>query len=406
MSNETGKLKIGVAGLGRAFTLMLPTFTADSRVKLVGATDPIGAARAQFEKDFSAPTFGSVEALCASPGVDVVYIASPHQFHADHACIAASHGKHILVEKPMALSMDECTRMIDAAKRAGVHLIVGHSHSFNMPIKRTRELIDSGLYGAVKMITAMNFTDFLFRPRRPEELDTKAGGGVIHSQATHQIDIIRLLAGGQTTSVQAHTGAWDAARPTEGAYSALLGFENGAFATAIYSGYGHYDSDELLGNIGEMGQTKSPQDYGSARRRLQTATDAAEETRLKAARNYGGSLYAGQPLMAGNPAAHQHFGHIIVSCEKADLRPMPSGVEIYADEQRSFEALPAPSIPRSEVIEELYGAVIEGRLPLHSGEWARATTEVCLAILASARSHTAQALHHQVALPCNENRNP
>eukprot|EP01031_Cornospumella_fuschlensis_P012238 gene12238-14963_t len=177
MSDKTGKLRIGVAGLGRAFTLMLPTFAADSRVSLVGATDPIAVARAQFEKDFNAPTFDSIEALCASPEVDVVYIASPHQFHADHACIAASHGKHILVEKPMALSMDECTRMIDAAKQAGVHLIVGHSHSFNTPIKRTRDLIDSGLYGTVKMITSMNFTDFLFRPRRPEELDTKAGGG-------------------------------------------------------------------------------------------------------------------------------------------------------------------------------------------------------------------------------------
>ena len=405
MSGEPGKLKIGVVGLGRAFTLMLPTFTADSRITLVGATDPIAGARAQFEKDFDAPAFDTIEALCASAAVNVVYIASPHQFHADHACIAASRGKHILVEKPMALSMDECTRMIDAAKLAGVHLIVGHSHSFNTPIRRTHELIDSGVYGSVKMITAMNFTDFLFRPRRPEELDTKAGGGVIHSQATHQIDIIRLLAGGLTTSVQAHTGAWDATRPTEGAYSALLGFETGAFATATYSGYGHYDSDELLGNIGEMGQTKSLQDYGSARKRLQTAQDAAEEARLKAARNYGGSLNAGHAATQGKPPAHQHFGHIIVTCEKADLRPTPSGIEIFADDQRSFEALPPPSIPRSEVIDELYGAVIEGRAPLHSGEWARATTEVCLAILESSPAHNSQALHHQVALPRNETRN-
>ncbi|MES1978931.1 MAG: Gfo/Idh/MocA family oxidoreductase [Pseudomonadota bacterium] len=405
MSAPTGKLKIGVAGLGRAFTLMLPTFVGDSRVSLAGATDPIAAARTQFEKDFAAPTFDSLDAMCTSPDIDVVYIASPHQFHADHACIAASHGKHILVEKPMALSIDECTRMIEAARKAGVHLIVGHSHSFNTPIKRTRELIDSGAYGKVRMITAMNFTDFLFRPRRPEELDTQAGGGVIHSQATHQIDIVRLLAGGMTTSVQAHTGAWDATRPTEGAYSALLGFENGAFATAVYSGYGHYDSDELMGNIGEMGQAKSARDYGAARKRLQTAQSADDEARLKAARNYGGSLYAGQPAQPDTPLAHQHFGHLVVSCEKADLRPTPSGIDIFADDQRSFEALPQPTVPRSEVMDELYAAVIEGKPPLHSGEWARATTEVCLAILASARGEALIHLHHQVALPGHENRN-
>ncbi len=405
MSTTNGKLRIGVAGLGRAFTLMLPTFAGDDRVSLVGATDPIAAARTQFEKDFSAPTFDSIQDLCASPGVDIVYIASPHQFHADHACIAASHGKHMLVEKPMALSMDECTRMIEAARAANVHLIVGHSHSFNTPIQRTRELIDSGLYGKVKMVTAMNFTDFLFRPRRPEELDTSAGGGVIHSQATHQIDIVRLLAGGMTQSVQAQTGQWDATRPTEGAYSALLGFEGGAFATATYSGYGHYDSDELMGNIGEMGQAKSAQDYGAARRRLQTTVNPQEEARLKAARNYGGSLYAAQLAMTSTRPAYQHFGHIIVSCEKADLRPTPAGIDIFADAQRSFEALPAPAIPRSEVIDELHAAVIGGKPPLHTGQWARATTEVCLAILESARSQRPIHLHHQVALPGHENRN-
>ncbi len=125
--NECDKqqLRIGVIGLGRAFTLMLPTFTQDSRIKLVAATDPIEVARAQFEKDFDAPTYGSAQALCTDPGVQAIYVASPHQFHADHVCLAAKHGKHVLVEKPMALSLDECTRMIDDCRSAAVHLIVG-----------------------------------------------------------------------------------------------------------------------------------------------------------------------------------------------------------------------------------------------------------------------------------------
>lgn len=394
---RSAKLHIGVIGLGRAFTLMLPTFANDSRLKLVAATDPIAAARAQFGKDFGAPTYDSAQALCADPSVQAVYIASPHQFHAEHVCLAAAHGKHVLVEKPMALTLAECSRMIEAARSAGVHLIVGHSHSFNRPIQRTRELIESGVYGAVKMITALNFTDFLYRPRRPEELETAAGGGVIHSQATHQVDIVRLLGGGLVKSVQAHTGAWDASRPTEGAYSALLGFEGGAFASATYSGYGHYDSDALMNNIGEMGQPKNAQDYGAARKRLDSVRHADEESRLKAARNYGGSLYTG---MAALPTglAHQHFGNVIVCCEKADLRPTTAGVEIYGNEQRTFEALPPPAIPRSEVIDELCGAIFEGQAPVHSGEWARATTEVCLAILEAARSNSGQILHHQVAL--------
>ena len=392
-------LCVGVLGLGRAFTLMLPTFMRDRRVKLVAAADPLAAARAQFAADFNAPAFDSVQAVCTHPDVQVVYVATPHQFHADHVCLAAAHGKHVLVEKPMALTLDECTRMIDACQRAGVHLLVGHSHSFNGPIRRTREIIDSGIYGQVRMIHAMNYTDFLYRPRRPEELDTAAGGGVIHSQAAHQIDIVRLMGGGNVASVRAHTGNWDPSRNTEGAYSALLAFEGGAFASATYSGYGHFDSDRLLGDIGEMGQAKNPADHGAARKRLLQAASVAQETALKAARNYGGALYSRAAALpaTGSPCpAHQHFGHLVVSCDGADLRPGPLGIAIDTHDAQLFEALPAPQISRIEVIDELYAAVVHNIPPVHSGPWARATTEVCLQILASARDNTECFMQHQV----------
>ena len=392
----TPPLRIGVLGLGRAFTLMLPAFMQDPRVKLVAAADPLPAARAQFEADFHAVSFASVEAVCAHPDVKVIYVATPHQFHADHVCMAAAHGKHVLVEKPMAITLDECTRMIDACNRAGVHLLVGHSHSFNSPIRRTREIIDSGIYGPVRMIHALNYTDFLYRPRRPEELDTEAGGGVIHSQAAHQIDIVRLLGGGRVASVRAHTGNWDASRNTEGAYSALLAFEGGAFASATYSGYGHFDSDRLLGDIGEMGQAKNPADHGAARKRLQLAASALQETALKAARNYGGALYSHAAALPA-AVAHQHFGHLVVSCEGADLRPGPLGIAIDTDGQQLFEDLPAPKIPRVEVIDELIAAVVRNIAPIHSGPWARATTEVCLQILESARNNTECFVQHQVS---------
>ena len=63
--------------------------------------------------------------------------------------------------------------MIEATERAGVIMIVGHSHSFDRPILRTREIVQSGAVGAVRMISAQNYTDYLYRPRRPEELATE-----------------------------------------------------------------------------------------------------------------------------------------------------------------------------------------------------------------------------------------
>jgi phthalate 4,5-cis-dihydrodiol dehydrogenase len=376
-------LRIGVAGLGRAFSLMLPTFVQDARVHLVAVCDPRAQARAQFEADFKAPAFDSIEQLAGQPDIDLIYIASPHQFHAEHTRAAARHGKHVLLEKPMALTLADCDDMIACCRAAGVQLLVGHCHSFDAPYRKLRALVDEGRYGAVRMIHALNYTDYLYRPRRPEELATGEGGGAVFSQAAHQVDIVRLLAGAEVSRVRAATGAWDPQRPTEGAYALLLWFHNGAFASLTYSGYAHFDSDEWCDQTGEMGVPKDPASYGAARRRLAAIPSATEEAQLKAAGTYGGSAYVS--ANQANPPRHQHFGPVIVSCERADLRPMPDAVWVYAHDQRERIALPAPPLPRYEVIDELYAAVAEGVPPLHDGAWAKSTLEVCLAILRSAR---------------------
>jgi phthalate 4,5-cis-dihydrodiol dehydrogenase len=386
------KLRLGVAGLGRAFAVMLSTFRADARVALVAGADPRAAARQRFTADFGAKSYDTVEELCADPAVDVVYVATPHQFHAQHAALAARQGKHLLIEKPIALTLEECTAIIEAARNAGVHLVVGHSHSFDAPVRRLRALIESGEFGAVRMINAIDYTDYLYRARRPEELDTAQGGGAVFNQAAHQVDIVRLIGGGRVTSVRAATGAWDRARPTEGAYAALLTFANGAFASLTYSGYGHFDSDEFQGWIGEMGQVKSP--YAGASR--QRFTGAQEEAAFKSAHNYGGADYRPPAAQA---AAHQHFGTLLVSCERADLRALPNGVMVYQNGTARLDALSPPTVPRAEVIDELYRAVIQGEAPLHDGAWAMATLEVLLGILRSAREGCDVPLSHQVGVP-------
>jgi phthalate 4,5-cis-dihydrodiol dehydrogenase len=385
------RVRLGVAGLGRAFTVMLPTFTGDARIQLVAAADTRAEARQRFAADFSAKTYASVEELCVDPAVEAVYVATPHEYHARHATLAAQHGKHLLVEKPMALTLAECATIVDAARRSNIHLIVGHSHSFDAPVRRLRALIESGDFGRVHMINAINYTDYLYRPRRPGELDTARGGGAVFNQAAHQVDIVRLIGGGRVASVRAAAGLWDASRPTEGAYAALLTFENGSFASLTYNGYGHFDSDEFQGWVGEMGQTKTPY-AGAFRHRFAKPQD---ELAFKNARNYGGSEFRPPDVHA---VAHQHFGTLLVSCERADLRALPNGVMIYQNGSARLDALPPPTVPRVEVIDELYRAVVHGEAPLHDGAWAMATLEVMLAILRSAREGRDVTLSYQVAL--------
>jgi phthalate 4,5-cis-dihydrodiol dehydrogenase len=371
-------LRLGVAGLGRAFSVMLPTFIRHPAVRLVAAADTRATARKRFADELSAKSYDTVTALCADPAVDAVYVATPHQFHREHATQAAQAGKHLLIEKPMALTIEDCTAIIDAARRAGVHVVVGHSHSFDAPVRHLRNLIDSGAFGQVRMINALNYTDYLYRPRRPEELDTSKGGGAVFNQAAHQVDIVRLIAGASVKSVRAVTGSWDLKRPTEGAYATLLTFANGAFASLTYSGYGHFDSDEFENWIGEMGQTKTPY----PQQPLPQFKTQDDETAYKNARNYGGSDF--RP--PGDAAAHQHFGTLLVSCERGDLRPVPNGVMIYQNGTARLDTIASPRVPRAEVVDELYQAVAHGKAPLHDAAWGLATVEVLLAMLQSARN--------------------
>lgn len=386
-------LRVGIAGLGRGFMLLLPTLAAHPNIRLVAATDPREDARARFEADFQGQTHTSFEAMCQSPEVEAVYIASPHALHREQVECAARWGKHVLVEKPMALSLTDCQAMIDTMHAAGCWLLVGHSHSFDTPYLRTAELIRSGEVGAVRMIQAMNFTDFLYRPRRPEELDTAQGGGVVYSQAAHQVDIVRLLGGGEVTRVMAQTGQWDPQRPTEGAYSALLTFANGAFASLTYSGYAHYDSDALHDWQGELGQHRSAAEYGKARKALAEIESPQAEAALKNQRAYGTALGLSDTSL--QDIGHNHFGFVLACCDAADLKPGPKGIEVYGHTTHRTLPLAEPDIPRREVLDEWVAAVRYNQAPIHSGAWGLATMEVCFALLESARTGQAVDLFHQ-----------
>ncbi|HZZ90748.1 MAG TPA: Gfo/Idh/MocA family oxidoreductase, partial [Caulobacteraceae bacterium] len=363
-------LRIGVVGLSRGFDLMRGAFAGRPRCELVAAADPRPEACAAFAAEFGGRAWPDAEALCADSDVDAVYVATPHQLHAEHAILAARRGKHVLLEKPMALSLEDCDAIAAAVRAAGVALVCGPSHSFDPPIAAAAAMIASGEYGKLRMITAVNFTDFLYRPRTPLELTPEAGGGVLFSQAVHHADVLRRLAGAEVDWVFAQAGAWDRDRPVDGAYQALLGFADGASASVVYSGHARYDTDSLMGWVGETGRRRNPEEYGRARQALA----ATPEAFLKAQRAYGGSAAATESEL------HEHFGLLIASCERADLRPTPGGVEIWADEAMRLAPTPPSPTSRECVLDELWSAVVEGRAPVHDAAWGRANLAVCLAM--------------------------
>lgn len=390
-------LRLGMAGLGVASTQILPPISKLPFIRITAAADTRTDAVAKFREQYQAEGYTSIEALCSSPNVDAVYIATPNTLHAEHAITAAKHKKHIIVEKPMAMTLVECDAMNAAADKYGVKLLCGHTHSFDPPIRKIREIVKSGELGKLCMINTWNYNEFMYRPRMKHELAMTRG--VVLNQGPHHVDIVRLIGGGMVRSVRAMTGVWDPAREWEGSYTCFLEFADGTPATLVYSGYGFFDTAELFSWVGEGGQQRAPETNLTVRRKLREVRSAEEEEQLKEGMRFGGQREGEYSHVWSGERKQPFFGHTVVSCQKGDIRQTPDGLKIYGETEQREIKLPAGSRGREAEVEELYDAVVKGRPVSHGGRWGAATLEVCLAMIESAKERKEIYLSHQVASP-------
>src|SRR5437870_10539036 len=157
-------LRLAFAGLSMDATKMLTQIASLPYVKLTAAADAKRtSALERFRSDFDAEVYDSIEELCRSANVDAIYIATPPQMHAEHMLMAAKHGKHVIVEKPIALTIEHAEKMNEAANQYGIKFLCGHTHSFNAPVRKMREIVRSGELGKLCMINTWNYNEFMFR---------------------------------------------------------------------------------------------------------------------------------------------------------------------------------------------------------------------------------------------------
>ena len=393
----TEVLRLGIAGLGVASTQILPPLAQLPFIKITAAADTRSDALGKFRQTYDGEGHSTVEDLCRSPNVDAVYIATPNALHAEHAITAAQHGKHVIVEKPMAMNLAECDAMNEAAEKHGVKLLCGHNHSFDPPIRSIRAIVESGELGKLRMINTWNYNEFMYRPRMRHELAMSRG--VVLNQGPHQVDIVRLIGGGLVRSVRAMTGVWDKYRQWEGSYTCYLEFEDGTPATLVYSGYGFFDTAELFEWVGEGGQYRDPNTNLNVRKRLREVRTPQEEEQLKEGMRFGGAREGEYSHVWNVERKQPFFGMTIVSCEKGDIRQTPDGLRIYGASELREITLPAGSRGREAEVEELYNAVVHDRPVFHDGHWGAATLEVCLAMIESAEKRHEVFLSHQVPSP-------
>lgn len=404
-------LRLAFAGLSMDATKVLSQVAGLQNIKLAAAADPkrTGALE-RFRADFAAEVYDDIEKLCQSPHVDAVYIATPPALHAEHATLALRHGKHVIVEKPMALNLDDAERMNDAAEKHGVKLLCGHTHSFDAPVRKMREIVRSGDLGKLRMINSWNYNEFMLR--RFTNQDLQATHGILLNQVPHQVDIVRLIGGGVVKSVRAGAGVWDSHRTSEGASVAFLEFTDGAAATLVYNGRGYFDTAELFDWIGEGGQARQPDTNLNARRNLKKFSGGAGERGLEEMKEremrYGAKGVAAVPTHHGweeqqqrpalSPVHQPFFGITVVSCERGDLRQSPDGLYLYGESEKKEVPVAKGVRGRKAEIHELYDAVFNGRPLFHDGRWGAATLEVCLAIRHSAREGKEIMMSRQVAV--------
>jgi phthalate 4,5-cis-dihydrodiol dehydrogenase len=388
-----GEVRVGVVGLGIAIRQVLHCFFEVEGVRLTAVADVRPEALEQFRARFGVQTFSDPRAMCEQGDVDAVWVATPNHLHAEHTILAAEHGKHVICEKPMAVTLDEAHRMVEVVERNGVKYVQGHSRIYRPYLRKMGEIIASGRLGRVIQVNSWMYNDWLRRPVMAAEVDERHGGGVVYRQGPHQMDVVRYLAGGLIRSVRASAGRWQPAFDIEGNYSAFLDFEDGATALVSFNGYGHLEIAELTWNVGEGGWPVSEQRLWGARPRPTGPVNAAEKY---ASPDYG--IDALEQRLSKAAPYQDFFGLTVVSCERGDIRQSPDGLYVYTEDGR--EEIPlSPRALRAGELQELVSSIQEERPPFPDARWGRASLEACLAILQSSRERREVMLAYQVPSP-------
>jgi phthalate 4,5-cis-dihydrodiol dehydrogenase len=397
-------LKMGMIGIGVGGAEMLLLMEVAPEIDLMSGADINPITRQRFlERYPNTRVYDSAEALCKDPDVEAVWISSPNRFHAEHTILAANHGKHVVVEKPMALSLQQAEEMVRAAEKNGVKLMAGHTRAYTHPIRAMRKIIQSGKLGKLCAINVIAYTDWMLRPRSADEQDLAQGGGIPYRQGPHQIDTIRVLGGGLLRSVRANVGQWMPERPIPGYYAGYMEFEDGTPVTLVHNGYGYFMGAELV-PWGESAQRYNLEQRLQVRKEMETGT--RDEEADKQDLRIGGEAEDREfrrYTADGKPWVPEDLGLLIVSCERGDIRHSAHGLYVYDDEglhdiDLSPGRIMGGSGQRRAELEEFYEAVRGGGTLHHDGAWGMGTLEATLALMQSAKSRQEVQLTHQKAL--------
>ncbi len=274
-------LRVGIIGAGQVGERHAIAFAATEGATIAGTAD-IVVERAEVLAD----RFGGVAVAdwqyLMDLDLDILVVGLPHNMHVEPTEAAAEQGVHVLMEKPIATTMDDGRRIVELCQEAGVKLTMSFVHRFRDEAQFAKQWLDEGRVGLPQVVRSV-----MNAPRKPElpawvAQKEAAGGGVMMYTAIHAIDRLRWLVGSEVTSVTAQVRRWDPDSEVEDGAVALLTFASGAVATSTANAPAYWAQPsvwetEIFGTDGMLRVTREAVEVSSnsLQTRLETKTSAS-----------------------------------------------------------------------------------------------------------------------------------
>jgi predicted dehydrogenase len=231
-------LKIAIVGTGIIASEHIKGISALPHCELVALCDLNEERVKALAEELNVPYFLDYKEIPEKVDCDAVILNLPHGLHVSATVFFLDKGKHVLVEKPMANTVEECDAMIEASVRSGKKLAIAHVQRYLQGNCEVKKIIDSGTLGRLCMYTEHRSDDY-FRASRPAWFTNKkmAGGGVVMNYGAHAFDRIFYTTGARPVSVIANCDNFANERDVEGHAQILAKFDNGMTASITFSAY-------------------------------------------------------------------------------------------------------------------------------------------------------------------------
>ena len=350
------KLNIAIAGCGKVAHLHAKAIQQIENVSLKVAWSRSHESVLKFSEQYGIKPYQDISRMVTENEIDIVIVCTPHPFHLEPTVSAALAGAHVLVEKPLASTLEDCDLMIDACRKSNVKLGVISQRRWYEPVRRVKEAIDSGkidipVFGSINMLG--------WRDKNYYDSDEwrgtwdMEGGGVLVNQAPHQLDILLWYMG----EVDEVIGCWNNLNhpyiEVEDTALAIIRFKSGAMGNIIVS------------------NSQKPGIYGKV------------QVHGKNGASVGVQTDSGAMFIAGMTGITEPPENDIWSIPGEENLP-----DIWKEEDKSFFSGIDPTVYFMKCqIEDFRDAILENREPMVNGNFGRKTVELFSAIYRSQRDH-------------------